>query len=210
MSPLQRALKQLASHDPDVFDVHYVDAVKQTAQWALDALNCAEIALTQFNQSESTAKRLALQREKKQPATPLTIEQINAMPEATGPWPHSMRDRVVRLIRAVERAHRIGAQPDAPLQFDPEPACWCHRCRSGLRLASRMIVCPTCGNKRCPRASDHDLPCTGSNEPGQPGSVYFEVAPLPSACGLTECKNRPMCKMCRYHHWLEGHPPASL
>ena len=36
----------------------------------------------------------------------------------------------------------------------------------------RMIVCPTCGNKRCPKASDHDLACTGSNEPGQPGSVY--------------------------------------
>ena len=36
----------------------------------------------------------------------------------------------------------------------------------------RMILCPTCGNKRCPKASDHRLDCTGSNEPGQPGSVY--------------------------------------
>ncbi len=38
--------------------------------------------------------------------------------------------------------------------------------------SARMFLCPTCGNKRCPKASDHDLPCTGSNEPGQPGSVY--------------------------------------
>lgn len=26
--------------------------------------------------------------------------------------------------------------------------------------------------KRCPHASDHDLTCTNSNDPGQPGSVY--------------------------------------
>ena len=35
-----------------------------------------------------------------------------------------------------------------------------------------MIVCPICGNKRCPHASDHALPCTESNEPGQKGSIY--------------------------------------
>ena len=38
-----------------------------------------------------------------------------------------------------------------------------------------MTLCPTCGNKRCPAASDHRLGCTGSNEPGQPGSVYRAV-----------------------------------
>ncbi|WP_419637208.1 hypothetical protein, partial [Thiolapillus sp.] len=37
---------------------------------------------------------------------------------------------------------------------------------------TKMILCPECGNKRCPHASDHRLACTGSNEPGQPGSVY--------------------------------------
>lgn len=35
-----------------------------------------------------------------------------------------------------------------------------------------MIVCPTCGNKRCPHATDHNCDCTGSNEPGQEGSIY--------------------------------------
>jgi hypothetical protein len=35
-----------------------------------------------------------------------------------------------------------------------------------------MIVRTICGNKRCPKASDHDLPCSGSNKPGQTGSVY--------------------------------------
>lgn len=32
--------------------------------------------------------------------------------------------------------------------------------------------CEICGNKRCPHHSDHELACTNSNEPGQPGSVY--------------------------------------
>lgn len=38
--------------------------------------------------------------------------------------------------------------------------------------STRMIVCPTCGNKRCPQASDCSFACTGSNEPGQVGSIY--------------------------------------
>ena len=36
----------------------------------------------------------------------------------------------------------------------------------------RMFLCETCGNKRCPHATDHRLDCTGSNEPGQKGSRY--------------------------------------
>ena len=35
-----------------------------------------------------------------------------------------------------------------------------------------FIVCPICGNKRCPKATDHNLACTNSNEPGQKGSRY--------------------------------------
>lgn len=41
----------------------------------------------------------------------------------------------------------------------------------------RMALCPTCGNKRCPRAHNHTLACTGSNEPGQPGSSWEHVKP---------------------------------
>ncbi|ARG87770.1 hypothetical protein ACIUZ0_36755 [Pseudomonas aeruginosa] len=62
--------------------------------------------------------------------------------------------------------------------------CECHRCIREHRLGKgspfgwlplssvKMILCPTCGNKRCPHASDHDLSCTGSNERGQPGSIF--------------------------------------
>lgn len=66
-------------------------------------------------------------------------------------------------------------------QPEQEPvACECHRCikENDLRegafplSATRMILCPECGNKRCPKASDHRLACTGSNESGQEGSIY--------------------------------------
>lgn len=51
----------------------------------------------------------------------------------------------------------------------------CHKCSRDSNCpfyARRMILCPTCGNKRCPKASNHVLDCTRSNEPGQDGSVY--------------------------------------
>ena len=55
----------------------------------------------------------------------------------------------------------------------------CYEClknekdENGLpKEATRMIVCPECGNKRCPKATDHNLACTHSNETGQVGSRY--------------------------------------
>lgn len=50
--------------------------------------------------------------------------------------------------------------------------CWCHTCRPVTMNDARFVVCPDCGNKRCPRANDHRNACTGSNEPGQEGSAY--------------------------------------
>lgn len=57
-------------------------------------------------------------------------------------------------------------------------ACPCYRCQDRPELGlenpawNRMILCPICGNKRCPRATHHDNACTGSNETGQEGSRY--------------------------------------
>lgn len=62
--------------------------------------------------------------------------------------------------------------------------CECHRCIREKSIVestelgfiplslTKMILCPACGNKRCPHASDHRLECTGSNELGQQGSIY--------------------------------------
>ena len=64
--------------------------------------------------------------------------------------------------------------------YRPQPAafphlsqtCWCATCDSEATLAlprgdvrilmRRMNLCPTCGNKRCPKAMHHDNACTGS------------------------------------------------
>lgn len=59
----------------------------------------------------------------------------------------------------------------------------CHKCIEGKMVkvtetfsvpmsATRMVVCETCGNKRCPHATDCALACTNSNEPGQKGSHW--------------------------------------
>ncbi|HHA1963070.1 TPA: hypothetical protein ACOED5_002735 [Enterobacter kobei] len=52
------------------------------------------------------------------------------------------------------------------------PDCSCRTCRPVTFTDSRFVVCPECGNKRCPHANDHRNACTGSNEPGQEGSAY--------------------------------------
>ncbi|WP_241165126.1 hypothetical protein [Citrobacter freundii] len=52
------------------------------------------------------------------------------------------------------------------------PDCSCRTCRPVTFTDSRFVVCPECGNKRCPRANDHNNACTGSNETGQVGSAY--------------------------------------
>lgn len=51
--------------------------------------------------------------------------------------------------------------------------CCCYRCLNERNeVMAFMVVCQECGFKRCPKASNHDLPCTNSNDPGQPGSFY--------------------------------------
>jgi hypothetical protein len=42
----------------------------------------------------------------------------------------------------------------------------------GVFPIRQFIACPECGNKRCPKATNHNNACTGSNEPGQAGSAY--------------------------------------
>ncbi|MGI1666128.1 hypothetical protein [Enterobacter sp. BH2-YP2023] len=62
---------------------------------------------------------------------------------------------------------------DSPSGNSPViPDCWCRTCRPVVLNDMRFVVCPDCGNKRCPRANDHKNSCTGSNEPGQEGSAY--------------------------------------
>ena len=81
-----------------------------------------------------------------------------------------MDDEIIAELDAEESACRA-----AMLQSGNSPAvpdCWCRTCRPVVLNDMRFVVCPDCGNKRCPRANDHRNACTGSNEPGQEGSAY--------------------------------------
>lgn len=44
------------------------------------------------------------------------------------------------------------------------PMCWCATCHPNTVYNMRMILCPTCGDKRCPKATDHHNDCTGADE----------------------------------------------
>lgn len=58
---------------------------------------------------------------------------------------------------------------------DADCGC-CRKCLEDVEehglpiLLQEMVVCVKCGNKRCPKAEDHSMACTNSNEPGQVGT----------------------------------------
>lgn len=93
-------------------------------------------------------------------------------PVETGAW----KDAVDWVLKEACRAAMLAAapQPQNAPQNIPEiiPDCWCRTCRPVVLNDMRFVVCPDCGNKRCPRANDHRNACTGSNESGQEGSAY--------------------------------------
>lgn len=68
-------------------------------------------------------------------------------------------------------------QEPAPNSKEHKPQCWCTTCRPITLSDMRFVVCPDCGNKRCPRAHNHELDCINSNEPGQKGSSWEHVQP---------------------------------
>lgn len=95
---------------------------------------------------------------------------------------HPYRSLAGPIFRELNDAERVVVvverDPDDPETYqarqrtiaeDEQDECGCRRCNRDARW---MVVCDDCGNKRCPRATSHDLACTGSNEPGQEGSVY--------------------------------------
>lgn len=51
----------------------------------------------------------------------------------------------------------------------PTPPICCLQCNPDYTF---MMLCRDCGNKRCPKATNHILACTGSNASGQEGSIY--------------------------------------
>ena len=76
-------------------------------------------------------------------------------------------------------SQRIAREAGVPGDHPWLDGCGCWTCTServnaadGHGFFMPMCVCAECGNKRCPKATRQDLPCSGSNEPGQEGSRY--------------------------------------
>jgi hypothetical protein len=76
--------------------------------------------------------------------------------------------------------------------WTPGKECPCRKCHEDLEriiewapdigwwTGTGMIVCPDCGNKRCPQAASHEFWCTGSNATEQVYS-FKDLDPNPRA-----------------------------
>ena len=81
---------------------------------------------------------------------------------------------------AIDYMIKTGCEAKKPVESLPpetKSGCKCRACQterlqSGKLPTLGMILCPVCGNKRCPKATNCRLACTNSNEPGQAGSIY--------------------------------------
>lgn len=99
-----------------------------------------------------------------------------------GRWNGTTEEALIEVVN--RRAAMLAAAPQPPGSepatvpgkwvpvSEQKPDCWCLTCRPVVLNDMRFVVCPDCGNKRCPRANDHRNACTGSNEPGQEGNAY--------------------------------------
>ncbi|MDM3247374.1 hypothetical protein [Citrobacter sp. Cf068] len=101
-----------------------------------------------------------------------------------------MGDAVIPLYAHRQATDEIGSwnnhlsTPTAQAGNSPvTPDCSCRTCRPVTFTDSRFVVCPECGNKRCPHANDHRNACTGNNAPGQEGSAHPAAPKQEVNCG---------------------------
>ncbi|EPU7897682.1 hypothetical protein ACVZRU_005082 [Klebsiella pneumoniae] len=141
---------------------------RERVQWLHDA--ATEFASTKLKMTMRPDEVLAL-----------TSALLSAMDSEPAPVVQDGIERVASMVEylgnfaAAAIIRQLAAnQPQNAPQNIPEiiPDCWCRTCRPVGLNDMRFVVCPDCGNKRCPRANDHRNACTGSNEPGQEDSAY--------------------------------------
>lgn len=151
--------EELCRQNPDM---SIGDAIIRASWWN----RCA--ALLQGNQPVSNRDELPLDYlQGHKDGLEWAAQLAEANHPQTGDW---LYDDPVELAKAIRKG------PDMPPVESGNspviPDCWCRTCRPVTMSDMRFVVCPECGNKRCPHANDHNNACTGSNEPGQEGSAY--------------------------------------
>lgn len=127
-----------------------------------------DIPRTEKAQNWLRACRAAMLQAGNSPAQSDCCPAQNSVSPAQSPIDHGYRPECE--CPGCKATARICAELSANSSANPD--CWCRTCRPVDLNDMRFIVCPDCGNKRCPRANDHRNACTGSNEPGQEGGAY--------------------------------------
>lgn len=190
--------KALIAQPAPVVPTLYSEEVNEAA-WALNDMLTKYGPLNgeQFNNLKGcfyTALKVAMLSSSKQPAPvvpdfkKLARELVDNLVDCGG-LDEGVKEKYLEWAEKTCRAAMLAAAPhDTPALnsvqsvvtvpdkwipvSEQKPGCWCRTCRPVFLNDMRFVVCPDCGNKRCPRANDHRNACTGSNEPGQEGSAY--------------------------------------
>jgi hypothetical protein len=90
----------------------------------------------------------------------------------------------------------------SPYPRDLYPNCPCAVCTPGTPdgfggFFRRMNLCPNCGNKRCPGASEHTNPCSGSNDP-RVNDATWEVLRIERGFAFCTCSSVLHAERSRY------------
>ena len=132
----------------------------------------------------AAAVRAFLESKLPRPAQLTENEIIACFAQTSAP---DVGEYLVAVGRKIEALVRLGTGLD-------KINCWCETCRPRTLGDMRMVLCPDCGNKRCPKAHNHENACTNSNDVGQKGSSWEHVKPFaPSKAEVvTEAPPEPL------------------
>lgn len=78
------------------------------------------------------------------------------------------RNAAESMARQLGATDPIEQRSRIPVFMDQKAlSCWCEKCDKATNqgLRSRMSLCPTCGDKRCPRSIDHEAVCATHVKP---------------------------------------------
>ena len=198
MNTLSNEIAQVARAALDYIDALPPEVVAQLPtmpgfdrDWAEDALRkereaAVPVAVVDIQRGRGDGRKYALCYTSLGHSLPDDVYNLYAAPPAQPvAVPDELLSAMEEVLRISDRDHEAwhrvrdgiascrAAMLKQPASNSPvNPVCWCRTCRPVVMADMRFVVCPECGNKRCPKANDHRNVCSGSNEPGQDGSAY--------------------------------------
>jgi len=98
------------------------------------------------------------------------VNEIDGIPEPT------LIERLIEVGDWMDEDKGYSIGTEEKYKEFAKKRCWCHTCRPIDYTDPESVymrLCPECGNKRCPKATNHTNKCTNSNDPGQEGSIYY-------------------------------------